>query len=214
MLKVIVSLILASTRDPGIIPRNETSPLEDIASGSRVRSRRITIDGIEIKIKYCRICKIFRPARSFHCHVCDNCVEKFDHHCPWLSQCVGLVRSKMTYFCWILRPLLRFVYSDGWVNFGFVLQRNYRYYMIFIFSALVFFIYMLSFSWRKIGKKMSENEWGAFRTAAELPETLVLALFSFTAIGFLGGLAIFHVYLIIVNQVSFILPTQWFSRTN
>lgn len=80
--------------------------------------------------------------------------------------------------------------------------------MIFIFSALVFFIYMLSFSWRKIGKKMSENEWGAFRTAAELPETLVLALFSFTAIGFLGGLAIFHVYLIIVNQVSFILPTQ------
>ncbi|KAH0468948.1 hypothetical protein IEQ34_002180 [Dendrobium chrysotoxum] len=175
---VIVSLILASTRDPGIIPRNESSPSEDIASGSRVRSRRITIDGIEIKIKYCRICKIFRPPRSCHCPVCDNCVEKFDHHCPWLSQCVGL--------------------------------RNYRYYMMFIFSALVFFIYMLSFSWWKIGKKMSENEWGAFRAAAELPETFALALFSFTAIGFLGGLTIFHVYLIVLNQVYFLLPTQFY----
>ncbi|KAL0926717.1 hypothetical protein M5K25_002961 [Dendrobium thyrsiflorum] len=167
---VIVSLILASTRDPGIIPRYESSPSEDIASGSRVRSRRITIDDIEIKIKYCRICKIFRPPRSCHCPVCDNCVEKFDHHCPWLSQCVGL--------------------------------RNYRYYMMFIFSALVFFIYMLSFSWWKIGKKMSENEWGAFRAAAELPETFALALFSFTAIGFLGGLAIFQCYLIVLNQTA------------
>nr|AQX44090.1 hypothetical protein [Dendrobium officinale] len=167
---VIVSLILASTRDPGIIPRCESSPSEDIASVSRVRSRRITIDGIEMKIKYCRICKIFRPPRSCHCPVCDNCVEKFDHHCPWLSQCVGL--------------------------------RNYRYYMMFIFSSLVFFIYMLSFSWWKIGKEMSENEWGAFRAAAELPETFALSVFSFTAIGFLGGLAIFHVYLIVLNQTA------------
>ncbi|XP_020592342.1 probable protein S-acyltransferase 7 [Phalaenopsis equestris] len=178
---VIVSLIMASTRDPGIIPRNESSPLEDIASSSRVRSRRITIDGIEVRIKYCRICKIFRPPRSFHCQVCDNCVEKFDHHCPWLSQCVGL--------------------------------RNNRYYMMFIFMALVFFVYMLSFSWWKIGKKMSDNEWGGFRAAAELPETFALALFSFGAIGFLGGLAIFHVYLIIVNQTARENFKQRFSKS-
>ncbi|KAI4322532.1 hypothetical protein L6164_022216 [Bauhinia variegata] len=82
---------LPSAIDPGIIPRNyeEYSESEEIGAGDgRRRNKKVTINGVEVKLKYCRVCQIFRPPRSCHCAICDNCVERFDHHCPWIGQCI------------------------------------------------------------------------------------------------------------------------------
>ncbi|KAL9223942.1 hypothetical protein vseg_000025 [Gypsophila vaccaria] len=49
----------------------------------------------------CITCKIVRPIRAKHCSTCDRCVEQFDHHCPWVSNCIGK-RNKWDFFMFLV----------------------------------------------------------------------------------------------------------------
>lgn len=89
-------MFILCTRDPGFIPRSDHPPIEEDGPSNQFRRKTVVLNGVEIKLKYCRVCKLFRPPRSCHCAVCDNCVEKFDHHCPWIGQCIGLVSTKIS----------------------------------------------------------------------------------------------------------------------
>ncbi|XP_072563231.1 palmitoyltransferase ZDHHC12-A isoform X2 [Paramormyrops kingsleyae] len=37
----------------------------------------------------CGRCLLQQPMRSRHCQTCRHCVRRFDHHCPWIENCVG-----------------------------------------------------------------------------------------------------------------------------
>ncbi|KAH9278189.1 Palmitoyltransferase ZDHHC9 [Echinococcus granulosus] len=93
-------LLRTSFSDPGILPRAtpmEVQCMEEEIFGSVDQQYpRSTIPSREIKIRdfpfnqvYCHTCRIYRPPRTSHCSICDNCIERFDHHCPWVGNCVG-----------------------------------------------------------------------------------------------------------------------------
>uniref|UniRef100_A0A0N5BTD3 Palmitoyltransferase n=1 Tax=Strongyloides papillosus TaxID=174720 RepID=A0A0N5BTD3_STREA len=46
------------------------------------------------RLRYCYLCKCFKPDRARHCSSCGFCVLKFDHHCPYINTCINFSNYK------------------------------------------------------------------------------------------------------------------------
>jgi hypothetical protein len=75
----------SASKNPGIITKSNHSAMMML----------YPFDGrVFRKNCICPTCRVQKPARSKHCRVCNLEVTRFDHHCIWINQCVGLGNIK------------------------------------------------------------------------------------------------------------------------
>jgi len=43
---------------------------------------------------FCSYCEVIKSETSFHCTICNRCIELFDHHCQFVNNCLGYRNHK------------------------------------------------------------------------------------------------------------------------
>jgi palmitoyltransferase ZDHHC9/14/18 len=156
------SFIHASVSDPGILPRHlhQFPPFDENADPLRlgppvndwtlIKSAESKTAAMEVPVKHCRTCNIWRPPRAHHCRLCDNCIETHDHHCVWINNCVGK-RNYRYFFAFVTSGSLLAIYmiatslvqilkyqSEKSTTFGNAIAHFRGAFALFIFAIIAF----------------------------------------------------------------------------
>ncbi|KJP85608.1 hypothetical protein AK88_04778 [Plasmodium fragile] len=180
----IYAFFKTSFMDPGIIPRQKSVLniydviVQQYRETQPPRQKEVLINGNFYKLKYCYTCNIYRGIRTVHCSICDNCVEKFDHHCPWVGNCIGTRNYK--YF----------------VYFVFNLY-------ILICITLGASIYKLTVCINSLSDQGYNTEKIFIHIWRMATDSIVLIIYTILTLWFVIGLLCYHIYTIVTNQTTY-----------
>ncbi|XP_014259786.1 palmitoyltransferase akr1 isoform X2 [Cimex lectularius] len=93
-----ISWVVANRRNPGYIPQNSECyyrAIKQIPYYDKLKRREIVLS------RLCHSCRCLRPLRAKHCRICNRCVAYFDHHCPFIHNCIG-VRNRIWFLLFVL----------------------------------------------------------------------------------------------------------------
>ena len=135
----IFNAIRGGFTDPGILTRQN----QDFNYITNRPIIHYLINGHILSLNYCYSCCLYRPPRTSHCAICDNCVERFDHHCIWLGTCIGKRNYKFFYFLVLflnLNALFQSIYGIYLIVYSSTHSNNKDKYDIFVIIFMSFVI--------------------------------------------------------------------------
>ena len=110
---IVISLICIFS-SPGILPMNINNKQKKNFKNTNIiykfKKKYYVLQGRLFKLKVCSTCFITRPLGSTHCKKCNACIEKIDHHCPWVGNCIGI--NNYRYFYYYLCSFIIFTFID------------------------------------------------------------------------------------------------------
>uniref|UniRef100_A0AAY4DHJ6 Palmitoyltransferase n=1 Tax=Denticeps clupeoides TaxID=299321 RepID=A0AAY4DHJ6_9TELE len=101
-------------------------------------------------IRFCDRCQVIKPDRCHHCSVCEMCVLKMDHHCPWVNNCIGFSNYKffLLFLCYSILYCV-FIASTAFQYFlkywvEDLPSGHAKFHVLFlVFVALMFFVSLM-----------------------------------------------------------------------
>ena len=118
---------------------------EEVSYGINLEARKFYIptQGTMRVYKFCTTCLFFRTPTMVHCGRCNKCVQKFDHHCLWLNNCIGKENYKEFFMLvnFVFFNVLFGIYTN--VNLFIKIQNNWRYFLavqILLLLVILFFV--------------------------------------------------------------------------
>jgi palmitoyltransferase len=149
-----------------------------------------------VSVSFCFKCERDRPARAHHCVICDKCILRMDHHCPWVGNCVGIMNLKF-FMQFIFYAMITTSYISGRcgrliiegnesfiVNGGFLLSLGL---FVMLWMLIVYHVWMtvvntntiemtfyrgknnFDFGWRRNLAEVFGNDWKMWIFPVSLP---------------------------------------------
>ncbi|TKS90057.1 putative palmitoyltransferase ZDHHC4 [Collichthys lucidus] len=176
---------LCIKRDPGAVTKKKVAVQLHVYP----YDRRLFHPGVS-----CPTCQLVKPARSKHCRVCNRCVQRFDHHCVWVNNCIGAQNTR--YFLLYLFSVCAMAGDIAILTGDMLLHAVLR-------SGLLSASYI--------------DEYGQQQPAGPLfvvqhlfltfPRIVFMLGFLVFVFFLLAGYALFHSFLALVNQTS----NEWYK---